>query len=292
MIEVKHVTKTYGKKQNAFRALDDVNFEIPDGASVAIIGKSGSGKSTLMHAMSGLDRPEQGEVVIDAGAARALESGKSLLPAGVTQIAGRFGRGDPVAIHVRRGDILDVPPWCYSSWATKYVPDEFFRAFISTGEGPVISFSDTPEAVRHLAQGNPRILPVTEVFGDARLPQPARDLLELVLMSECAQVGAPSHSAFSRAAAVAGRCRIVALPGALPEDLRRAAYDALLERVIAAQDSFFAPGDLAQSAGYAARHAVVVGRGAELVDASSGLETAPGIKDVDKIAAFLKAVAA
>ena len=35
MIEVKHVTKTYGKKQNAFRALDDVNFEIPDGASVA-----------------------------------------------------------------------------------------------------------------------------------------------------------------------------------------------------------------------------------------------------------------
>ena len=65
MIEVKHVTKTYGKKQNAFRALDDVNFEIPDGASVAIVGKSGSGKSTLMHAMSGLDRPEQGEVVID-----------------------------------------------------------------------------------------------------------------------------------------------------------------------------------------------------------------------------------
>ena len=65
MIEVKHVTKTYGKKQNAFRALDDVNFEIPDGASVAIIGKSGSGKSTLMHAMSGLYRPEQGEVVID-----------------------------------------------------------------------------------------------------------------------------------------------------------------------------------------------------------------------------------
>ena len=65
MIEVKHVTKTYGKKQNSFKALDDVSFEIPDGMSVAIIGKSGSGKSTLMHAMSGLDRPEKGEVVID-----------------------------------------------------------------------------------------------------------------------------------------------------------------------------------------------------------------------------------
>lgn len=65
MIEVKHVTKTYGKKQSAFTALDDVSFTIPNGASVAIVGKSGSGKSTLMHALSGLDRPEAGEVVID-----------------------------------------------------------------------------------------------------------------------------------------------------------------------------------------------------------------------------------
>ncbi len=65
MIEVKNVTKTYGKKQNAFTALNDVSFTIPTGASVAILGKSGSGKSTLMHAMSGLDRPEKGEVVVD-----------------------------------------------------------------------------------------------------------------------------------------------------------------------------------------------------------------------------------
>ncbi len=65
MIEIRNVTKTYGKKQNAFVALNDISFTIPDGASVAIVGKSGSGKSTLMHAMSGLDRPEKGEVLID-----------------------------------------------------------------------------------------------------------------------------------------------------------------------------------------------------------------------------------
>lgn len=65
MIEVKHITKTYGKKHNRFRAIDNVSFTIPDGASVAILGKSGSGKSTLMHAMSGLDRPEKGKVLID-----------------------------------------------------------------------------------------------------------------------------------------------------------------------------------------------------------------------------------
>lgn len=65
MIEVKNVTKTYGKKQNLFVALKDVSFEIPTGASVAILGKSGSGKSTLMHAISGLDKPEIGEIIID-----------------------------------------------------------------------------------------------------------------------------------------------------------------------------------------------------------------------------------
>ena len=65
MIELIGVTKTYGKKQSTFMALDAINFTIPDGASVAIVGKSGSGKSTLMHVMSGLDRPDEGQVVID-----------------------------------------------------------------------------------------------------------------------------------------------------------------------------------------------------------------------------------
>ena len=64
MIEVTHLTKTYGKKQNVFTALDDISLRIPRNASVAIVGKSGSGKSTLMHAISGLDRPQTGQVLI------------------------------------------------------------------------------------------------------------------------------------------------------------------------------------------------------------------------------------
>ena len=59
------MTKIYGKKKNQFVALNDVSLQIPTGVSVAILGKSGSGKSTLMHAISGLDRPQQGEVIID-----------------------------------------------------------------------------------------------------------------------------------------------------------------------------------------------------------------------------------
>lgn len=65
MIEVKKLTKVYGKGDTAFTALKDVSFSIPEGSRVAIIGKSGSGKSTLMHIMSGLDHPTSGSVSVN-----------------------------------------------------------------------------------------------------------------------------------------------------------------------------------------------------------------------------------
>ena len=65
MIELAHVSKVYGKKQNQFTALEAIDLKIESGTSVAIIGKSGSGKSTLMHIMSGLDKATNGTVVID-----------------------------------------------------------------------------------------------------------------------------------------------------------------------------------------------------------------------------------
>jgi putative ABC transport system ATP-binding protein len=74
MIEVKNLTKVYGKKQSAFNALKDVSFKINDGDSVAIIGKSGSGKSTLMHVMSGLDRPSDGSVTINGKNLHAMKA--------------------------------------------------------------------------------------------------------------------------------------------------------------------------------------------------------------------------
>jgi putative ABC transport system ATP-binding protein len=65
LIDVKNLSKIYGKGQSEFVALNDVNFSIQSGSTVAIIGKSGSGKSTLMHVMSGLDHPTSGSVSID-----------------------------------------------------------------------------------------------------------------------------------------------------------------------------------------------------------------------------------
>lgn len=65
MIDVQSVSKIFGRRDTAFPALNDVSVLIPDGATVAIVGKSGSGKSTLMHVMSGLDHPTTGKIVFD-----------------------------------------------------------------------------------------------------------------------------------------------------------------------------------------------------------------------------------
>ena len=64
VIDVKNLSKTYGKKSNAFRALDNINLQIFQGESVAIVGKSGSGKSTLMHLLALLDKPTTGQIKI------------------------------------------------------------------------------------------------------------------------------------------------------------------------------------------------------------------------------------
>jgi putative ABC transport system ATP-binding protein len=65
VVSVKNVTKTYGKGEAAFSALDDVSLSIEAGESVAVIGKSGSGKSTLMHVMALLDKPTEGSVLVN-----------------------------------------------------------------------------------------------------------------------------------------------------------------------------------------------------------------------------------
>ncbi len=65
ILEVKDVTKTYGKGDTTVVALNGVNLNVEKGEFVAIIGASGSGKSTLMHVIGGVDHPESGTVTID-----------------------------------------------------------------------------------------------------------------------------------------------------------------------------------------------------------------------------------
>lgn len=65
ILQVEHLSKTYGQGENEVRALDDVSFSVEKGQFVAIIGPSGSGKSTLLHILGGVDRPTSGKVFIE-----------------------------------------------------------------------------------------------------------------------------------------------------------------------------------------------------------------------------------
>ncbi|MBQ6975529.1 MAG: ABC transporter ATP-binding protein [Selenomonadaceae bacterium] len=60
MIKIKNVSKYFGAKA----ALKNINLEIADGETLAIIGGSGSGKSTLLRLMIGLIKPSEGEIWI------------------------------------------------------------------------------------------------------------------------------------------------------------------------------------------------------------------------------------
>lgn len=65
ILEVKNLSKTYGKGDTMVKALDNVSFSVEQGEFVAIIGPSGSGKSTMLHILGGVDTPTSGQVVIN-----------------------------------------------------------------------------------------------------------------------------------------------------------------------------------------------------------------------------------
>jgi sulfonate transport system ATP-binding protein len=62
MLALERVGKTY---PNGVRALDDVSLEVAPGEILVVIGGSGCGKSTMLRAISGLDTPTQGRVLLD-----------------------------------------------------------------------------------------------------------------------------------------------------------------------------------------------------------------------------------
>ena len=65
MIEIKHLSKTFGVSGGTVDALKDITLTIPDGEIYGIIGMSGAGKSTLVRCINMLERPTSGEVLID-----------------------------------------------------------------------------------------------------------------------------------------------------------------------------------------------------------------------------------
>lgn len=65
MIRVNNITKSFGNKENKTEVLKGISLTVADEDFVVILGASGSGKSTLLNVMSGLEKPDTGEVLYD-----------------------------------------------------------------------------------------------------------------------------------------------------------------------------------------------------------------------------------
>ena len=64
-IELNKVSKFYQGGDKQHQILEGIHLGIPPGEFVALLGPSGSGKTTLLNLISGIDLPDQGEVIID-----------------------------------------------------------------------------------------------------------------------------------------------------------------------------------------------------------------------------------
>ena len=66
MIELKNISKVFHQKKKEIVALAEVSLHVPKGKIFGVIGSSGAGKSTLIRCVNLLERPTQGQVLVDA----------------------------------------------------------------------------------------------------------------------------------------------------------------------------------------------------------------------------------
>lgn len=71
-VHVRDVHRTFGSGRAAVHALRGVDLDVAPGELVALVGRSGSGKTTLLNVIGGLDRPDEGTVLVDGVDVAAL----------------------------------------------------------------------------------------------------------------------------------------------------------------------------------------------------------------------------
>ena len=77
MIEVKNAVKTF----EGFRALDGADITVPDGGVYGLVGPNGAGKSTVIRHITGIYRPDSGEVLVEGEPVYENPAQKALLAA-------------------------------------------------------------------------------------------------------------------------------------------------------------------------------------------------------------------
>ncbi len=76
LIDLRAIEKVYETAAGDFHALRGINLQVEPGEFVAVVGKSGSGKSTLSNMITGIDRPSQGEVLVNDVPVHTLKEGQ------------------------------------------------------------------------------------------------------------------------------------------------------------------------------------------------------------------------
>lgn len=74
VISAKHLRKSFGKDENVQTIYADLNIDIYKGDFTVIMGSSGAGKSTLMYSLSGMDKPDSGQIDFDGTDITSLNS--------------------------------------------------------------------------------------------------------------------------------------------------------------------------------------------------------------------------
>jgi len=78
-VQVREVHRTFGSGRSAVHALRGVDLDVAPGELVALVGRSGSGKTTLLNVVGGLDRPDEGTVLVDDVDVAALSDDEQAL---------------------------------------------------------------------------------------------------------------------------------------------------------------------------------------------------------------------
>ncbi len=76
ILRAKGLAKSYKEGKGQLSIFENVDFELFEGESVAILGSSGSGKTTLLNLLGGLDKPSSGNVWINEFDIHSLKEGK------------------------------------------------------------------------------------------------------------------------------------------------------------------------------------------------------------------------
>ena len=65
MLEIKNLSKVYGKGKDKKVAVDDISMTVHKGAFFGLLGPNGAGKSTTIHCITGIAQPTSGQILID-----------------------------------------------------------------------------------------------------------------------------------------------------------------------------------------------------------------------------------